>query len=335
MRRRNVRAGDLAYAIGGGAVTPFVRQVRSARASRGALVITETRSELRASQGRVELRSRPVRGATGSADAEALRQHVLATIPPERREQLEVEVGSVETWLRGQRGSRRRCSYVLVTAGRTLLMLRRRMPHALPFRWSGAADEAEIHPDLPVVLGPSAILELALRLDPRKATPPLAATRVERSPYPPHDARLLRNAFPVRTALAESVSPLLDDERLSRPPGVLDDLEPRGVAVMCASRARAPREALVVDSLAGGPGAAGDVVRWEAEWTLVDAAGTCAGRSELRFDASADDVVRRIRAALGPSAPAMRCDSVDGELYGTAPPTDAGFPAAALLGGRL
>lgn len=131
-----------------------------------------------------------------------LHDGLLKQVPPLLRASTRSEVGVVrtETEIDGRMVGSGRGIYALATCSDVLVTLDGHLSPAPVTPWRGTFPASELDRDLPVVLGPSAVLSLTSGMIemaedgervklPRKAVPGwLSVHPTARSPYPPHDA---------------------------------------------------------------------------------------------------------------------------------------------------
>ena len=292
----------------------------------------ETRYALAARDGAAGARARldgwTPRGAREGTAAERVYAALDGALPPCRRGSLEVEAGVVEQRTGPGRAVRRR-RYLLAVAGGRLVHLAPAARPAPASPWSGELHANSLSPDLPVLLGPSAVLALVeLLLEAGEPVPPpLRAVRGTGSPYPPHDAASGPDA-------GDSPFP----ELMARPDlwgtpfGALPVDELGTLAIAGPAPAAPPDAAVVVDSLLP---LTGDVRSgaWEASLTAVlggVAMAVFPAEVVLRIDPAG--LLASVEGTSGAPEPALRREPFRGDRFGTAPPLATRTRLGALRG---
>jgi hypothetical protein len=147
----------------------------------------------------------------GLDEAEAgLHEALFRRLPPTLYMGARSEAGvvSTRTWHNGRSLGLRRSRYTLATSADVLLTLTDQLSPTLTTPWRGTCAPSDIEADLPVALGPSAVLSLTAGVlelrddlddppddpaDPGTSVPGtsvpgwMSVDAVPRSPYPPHD----------------------------------------------------------------------------------------------------------------------------------------------------
>lgn len=249
----------------------------------------------------------PTRPA-GDLDEPSARLHsaVLRQIPSMLRTNLRSEVGTVLTESLGEVRQR---DYSLVTCGDVVVALADELcPHPV-VPWVGTCAMADLDRDLPVVLGPSAVLSLtagALELSMSATIPSwLAVRQVARSPYPPHDALTERDE-PVAWRTEQWMRPMRTT-RSSRGQYKVDAALP--------APHRLPR-AIWVESLVSLDTSG----RWWHASLSVERDGRRLWLTQpLSIEMDAADLLHSVVGRVAPPDPAIDRDPVDGESYGWSP----------------
>lgn len=290
------------------------------------------------------------------AAASRLAEELAAQLPAELLEHLTVEAGLVRTTLHGRDEERHASRAGYCTAlwrGEVLGIwgLGRRRP--LRLRWSGVAEAADVRPEVPVLLGPSAALSMvAFGLEalgksggPAPA-PVLTVIDGAASPYPPQDLRqasgssdqtlIARGGWPTGGSPREGVDPvfflLTRPEHALRPHGVSIHFERRNLAVDATRKAPWPRRALIVDALKPLVGPRRGAIPFEAELSLRDAGGSRRALSApARLHCDPWEILARVQAGCGRPLPAVDRDPIEGNAYGSAPFLLLELAAGALL----
>lgn len=307
----------------------FTYTVRAGRAGAGERTTQlELAAEVSRSNG--HLAARLVSPGTTADDLAASARagvaELEALLPPAGGGCVAVECGVVETASRtatGRRSPGQRVSYRVATSGDTVLRLDTGPAGRFSPPWSGAVDVAAVPPTAPLVLGPSALQALVvavLSTAGAEALPKTRALRVDRtltSPYPPHDVSLFENGL---GAAPTALSTLLG-RAASRPPGALGGLSGGGLQIELDRVEKRPESALVLDALQAVPRPDGATFVWSADCSLrLPGDGLRRVARPIRFEVDARDLLGAARAAVGPLAPALTTDAVEGASYGLAPP---------------
>lgn len=264
-------------------------------------------------------------------------------VPPRHRNRLVVEAGLVEQRAEGPEGAVTRSErrYVLVTYRGVVMTLAERLAFEPDRCWDRIAGPSEIDPDVPVVLGESAVLALveesfALAASTADTAGPsiqskLLVEEAAESPYPPHALRtpLMDGA---RAPLSEAstdgsdlgalrssaVALLLQPGRWSRPYAALTTDAVGCLAITAHSSRALPARALVVDSLLSLADGAGPHL-WEAELSLLDPEyGLAAGAAPVTLILDARQVLANALGMTGGRRPALVRDPILGDRYGIA-----------------
>lgn len=252
--------------------------------------------------------------------AEALHDRLLGQIPGGLLRAVRVEVGAVRTT---SEQDRRQDLYALVTCANAVVTL---VDHLWPepaTSWGASGSPAERHRDLPVVLGPSAVLSLVaavLELSARSVPAWLTARPTTRSPYPPHDCPPW-----IEEPLASS---LVAPEQWLRPMRTTRNSRGRYHVDTTLPPAGDPRAAVRVVSLVS-------LDTTGQCWQATLAADLPGERQWLTQPVSvelgANDLLAAVTGQLGAPEPALDRDPVDGEAFGWAPPLLTGLTADSLL----
>lgn len=281
----------------------------------------------------------------GLADVElgdsGVRLHdgLLNQVPPLLRASTRSEVGVIrtETQVDGRTVGSRRGVYALATCSDVLVTLADHLSPALATPWRGTLLDSELDHDLPVVLGPSAVLSLTsgmlemaedgdrVKL-PRKAVPGwLSVHPTARSPYPPHDA----------------------------PPGVEDVPDDQWAAIIYwATRTEHWKRPMRTTRASRGqyevhvslPVVSAGPALWVEALTSLDtrgrywqaslSVGGADGRRWLTqpwpIEIGAEELLEAAAGQVDSLRPAMDRDPVDGESFGWAPTLLARFTAGTL-----
>jgi hypothetical protein len=365
-----------------------VREIRYARASAGAAAATSASVALsvESEEGRglaVSFAARRSRPLALERQAAARAAETASGLPGELRRRLLVEVGEVRSALETpetretpeEAGGEDRLlfarRYEVASCRGTVLGIRDSPAGAGgsfpsgPFRspWAGTMAAGELAAELPLVLGPSAVLALvsyalevagddAARQGP--AEPPrLTVIDTASSPYPPQhhpfegdgtpsaDRPLLEDGRWRDRELhaGEGVDPLFflltRPDRALRPLAAATHFNRRNLEVRWGGEAPAPAPAVLVDSWRVRVGPRAGIVPFHAELALVEADGTrWAVDAPVALALDPWEVLARVLGGCGPPAPAVDEDPIEGASYGNAPALATSLTLAELLAER-
>jgi hypothetical protein len=295
--------------------------------------------------------------------AAALLAATAARLPEALRDRLAVEVGEVRSRLAGT-GSAAPLfvrGYSLATCRGVVLGLGGAGADPFAGPWSGVVSPEELHPGLPVVLEPSAVLALvcfALEVASgdaggRDAAPlPGGLTVVDTaaSPYPPqhHPFEADGAPSPDRPLIEEGrwrhrdahrggdVDPLFflltRPDRALRPLAAATHFSRRNLAVRCRRAVPLPAPAVLIESWRVRVGPRSGAVPFHADLSLrTDDGRRLAVPTVLGLHLDPWEILRRILGACGPAVPALEEDPIEGDGYGEAPPLATDLSLGDLL----
>ncbi|HET9210880.1 MAG TPA: hypothetical protein VFR03_10810 [Thermoanaerobaculia bacterium] len=296
-----------------------------------------------------------------AADLEA----TAGLLPEPLRGRLGVEVGEVCSRLRGDGGETPLFSraYRLASCRGVVSGLREGGESgAFAFPWTGTLDAGKIEPELPVILGPSAVLALVsyalevtgghISVESGAELPELTVRDTAGSPYPPqhHPFSGDGSPSPDRPLIVDGrwlnreedagdhVDPLFylltRPDRALRPLAAATHFNRRNLEVACGRTAAAPREAVLVDSWRVRVGPRSGAVPFHAELSYVGPDGARLAVPQLvalRVDPWR--LLDGVEGASGPARPAVDEDPIEGDAYGEAPPLVTGATLADLAAG--
>lgn len=284
-----------------------------------------------------------------------------ARLPEALRDRLTVEVGEVRSLLRrdGTEVPLFARSYRMASC-RGLILGLCEAGDAVPFDppWTGTAAVEELSPELPIVLGPSAVLALASyalevtgsHLDARSAEiPGITVIDTAASPYPPqhHPFQEDGGASPDRPLIEDGrwhnrdehagaeVDPLFflltRPDRALRPLAAATHFNRRNLALRCSRMAAPPTPAVVVESWRVRVGPRSGVVPFHADLSLLGPdGGRMAVTTTIGLQLDPWEVLARVRGASGPATPAVDEDPIEGDGFGEAPPLVTNLTLAEL-----
>jgi hypothetical protein len=275
---------------------------------------------------------------TDLAGAEArLHEALIRRLPPTLCADARSEAGlvSTRTWGDGRSLGRSHSRYTLATSADVVLALTDGLSAALTTPWQGTCVPGDVDPDLPVALGPSAVLSLTagvleLRADPGQKTAEaeaegitvpgwMSVESVHRSPYPPHDWPLELTEGRVEAAGQRPAAVAWWATR--------SDHWMRPMRTTRASRGHYRVDA-TLPTVRGEP-----PVLWIESLVSLDTLGRCWQASlsiargdgrwwlaqPLSIEFPAYELLQAAVGRLEPPRPALDRDPVDGECFGWAP----------------
>jgi hypothetical protein len=349
-----------------------LREVRQARAALGrGLLATSLALTVEMDDSRDRRRGLEVRFETPCERPAALVRRVrrrlaetAAGLPEALRHQLVVEAGEVRSGL-VRDGSERPLlarRYEMACCRDVVLGIRELAQDGGGFAspWTGMLLHDELDTDLPVVLGPSAVLALVsyalevagghVEAGGAARPPRLTIVDTAASPYPPQHHPFAGDGLPAldqpliadgrwqdRAARAgAAVDPLFflltRPERALRPLAASVHFNRRNLAVAGGRAVAEPTPAVRVESWRVRLGPRTGVVPFAAELSQTGRDGArLAVAAPVALELDPWQLLASVSGACGPPSPALDADPIDGDSYGTAPALATGVTLAELL----